>query len=86
MSFIAFTILGLIVSAIARRIVPGARREGCITSILLGIVGANLGGWIGSRVFGTDLGQFFELRTWLLALLGTAILVFVWRLIWGRLR
>ena len=81
MDIIGWILLGLIAGAIAKAILPGTQGGGWIITIVLGIVGAVLGGFIGSAVFGVALGGFFELRTWLLAI-GGAILVL---LIYGLL-
>ncbi len=81
MGIIGWILLGLIAGAIAKAILPGTQGGGWIITIVLGIVGAVLGGFIGSAVFGVALGGFFELRTWLLAI-GGAILVL---LIYGLL-
>jgi hypothetical protein len=46
---------------------PGAQGGGLLMTMLLGVVGALLGGWLGSVLFDVDLGGFFEIRTWLIA-------------------
>ena len=51
---------------------------------VLGIVGALLGGLVGRAVFGTNLGDFFDLRTWVLALVGSLIVLGIYRLVAGR--
>ena len=38
---------------------------------VLGVVGALLGGWLGGVLFDVDLGGFFEIRTWLIAIAGS---------------
>jgi uncharacterized membrane protein YeaQ/YmgE (transglycosylase-associated protein family) len=57
-------------------ITPGRDPGGIILTIVIGIVGALLGGYIGRAFFHTDLGTFFELRTWVLGLLGAVILIY----------
>ena len=74
MDIIGWILLGLIAGAIAKAILPGTQGGGWLITIALGIVGALLGGFIGSALFAVPLGGFFELRTWLLAI-GGAILV-----------
>ncbi|MBT2554283.1 GlsB/YeaQ/YmgE family stress response membrane protein [Arthrobacter sp. ISL-5] len=73
MGILGFLILGLIAGAIAKAILPGRQGGGWLVTLLLGVVGAILGGWIGSLIFGGGLGSFFNLRTWLLAILGSVI-------------
>ncbi|ASN39676.1 GlsB/YeaQ/YmgE family stress response membrane protein [Arthrobacter sp. 7749] len=81
MGFIGWIILGLIAGAIAKAIKPGEQGGGWITTLLLGVVGAVLGGWIGSAVFHVGISSFWSISTWLLAI-GGALLVLV---IWGFL-
>jgi len=81
MSFLAFLILGLIAGAIAKLILPGKQAGGWFMTLLLGVVGALLGGWIGSLLFGTGLDQFWDLGTWLLAIAGSIIVLLIWGLI-----
>jgi len=83
MSFLAFLLLGLIAGAIAKAILPGRQGGGWIATLLLGVVGALLGGWIGSMVFGTDINEFWSLSSWLLAIGGAIIVLLIWGLIVG---
>ncbi|MEO8221173.1 MAG: GlsB/YeaQ/YmgE family stress response membrane protein [Specibacter sp.] len=78
MSFIAFLILGLIVGAIAKAILPGRQRGGIIITMLLGVVGALLGGWIGGAIFGVGLENFWSLQTWLVAIVGSLVVLGVY--------
>ncbi|HEU4667348.1 MAG TPA: GlsB/YeaQ/YmgE family stress response membrane protein, partial [Arthrobacter sp.] len=50
MGFLAFLILGLIAGAIAKAILPGRQGGGWIITLVLGVVGALLGGWIGGMI------------------------------------
>jgi uncharacterized membrane protein YeaQ/YmgE (transglycosylase-associated protein family) len=54
--------------------------------MLLGIIGGFVGGLIGKYIFHTALGGFFDLRTWLLAILGAVVVLGVFRLVGGRRR
>ncbi|WP_022893948.1 GlsB/YeaQ/YmgE family stress response membrane protein [Agromyces subbeticus] len=81
MSFLAFLILGLIAGAIAKLILPGRQGGGWFVTLLLGVVGALLGGWIGSAIFGVGMDQFWDLGTWLLAIGGAIIVLLIWGLI-----
>lgn len=84
MGIIAWIVLGLIVGAIAKMIMPGRDGGGFILTTLLGIVGAFVGGIIGKYIFHTDLGGFFNLRTWLLAILGSIVVLGIFHLARGR--
>ena len=67
MGIIGWIILGLIAGAIAKAIKPGRQGGGWIATLLLGIVGAILGGWIGSALFNVGINEFWSLSTWLLS-------------------
>jgi uncharacterized membrane protein YeaQ/YmgE (transglycosylase-associated protein family) len=81
---IAWIVLGLIAGVIAKALMPGKDPGGCIITILLGIAGAFVGGWVGKTLFHTQLGTFFDLRTWGLAILGALIILAGYRLIFHR--
>lgn len=84
MNFLAFLLLGLICGAIAKAILPGRQGGGIIVTLILGVVGAMLGGWIGNALFGVEVDKFFSLSSWLLAILGSLIVLVIWGLITGR--
>lgn len=84
MGFLGFLLLGLIAGAIAKLILPGKQGGGWVVTLLLGVVGALLGGWIGSAIFGVGVNEFFSLSSWLLAIGGSIIVLLVYGLITGR--
>ena len=84
MGFLGFLLLGLIAGAIAKAILPGKQGGGWIATLLLGVVGALLGGWLGSALFNAPLQDFFSLQTWLLAVVGSIVVLLVYGLIVGR--
>jgi uncharacterized membrane protein YeaQ/YmgE (transglycosylase-associated protein family) len=74
MSVIAWIILGALAGIIAERLV-GAR-IGIVLATVVGIVGALLGGFLAKALFGVDsLDNFFDISTWLTAIIGAAILL-----------
>jgi uncharacterized membrane protein YeaQ/YmgE (transglycosylase-associated protein family) len=81
MGIIGWIVLGLLAGAIAKAILPGKQGGGWIITLILGVVGALLGGFIGSAVFGVELGGFFEIRTWLLAIGGAIIVLLIYGLV-----
>ena len=86
MSFIAFLILGLIAGAIAKLILPGKQGGGWFITLLLGVVGALLGGWLGSLILNRPLTEFWDLGTWLLAIGGSILLLLAYRAVVGSSR
>ncbi|MDQ2661363.1 MAG: GlsB/YeaQ/YmgE family stress response membrane protein [Actinomycetota bacterium] len=81
MSFLGFLILGLIAGAIAKLILPGKQGGGWFVTLLLGVIGALLGGWLGSLILNRPLTEFWDLGTWLLAIAGSIIVLLIWGLI-----
>jgi uncharacterized membrane protein YeaQ/YmgE (transglycosylase-associated protein family) len=86
MGILGWIVLGLIAGAIAKLILPGRQGGGWIVTLLLGVVGALLGGWLGSVLFDAPLEDFFSIQTWLLAIGGAIIVLLIWGLIFGRKR
>lgn len=78
MGFLAFLLLGLIAGAIAKAILPGRQGGGWFVTLLLGVIGALIGGWIGGLLFGRGLTEFFDLGTWLLAIGGALIVLLIY--------
>jgi uncharacterized membrane protein YeaQ/YmgE (transglycosylase-associated protein family) len=84
MGILGWIVLGLIAGAIAKLIMPGDDPGGIIVTMLLGIIGAVIGGFLGSRIFGIGLQTFWNLQTWIVAIIGSLILLGIYRLIAGR--
>ncbi len=84
MGFLGWIVLGLLAGAIAKLIMPGDDPGGIIVTMLIGIVGAVIGGFLGSLIFGTGLENFWSLQTWIVAIVGSLILLGLYRLIVGR--
>ena len=84
MGVIGWIVVGLVVGLLAKAIMPGRDPGGIIVTTLIGIVGGLLGGWIGARFFGVTTGGFFDLRTWVIALIGALVLLLIYHLLVGR--
>lgn len=84
MGFIAYLILGLIAAVIAKPILPGRQGGGWIATLIVGVLGAIIGGWIGTAVFGVGVDSFFELSSWLCTIGGSLIVLIIWGLITRR--
>lgn len=85
MSIIAWILLGLIAGAIAKAIVPGRDPGGLIITTVIGIVGALLGGFLAWALFHSHpLQGFFDLSTWVAAIVGAVILLIIYHLATGR--
>ena len=85
MGIISWIILGLIVGALAKWIMPGQDPGGIIVTIVIGIVGALVGGFLSSLVgLGTVTG--LNLGSIIIALVGALILLWLYRLIKDKAR
>lgn len=83
MSILAWLILGLIAGALAKAVIPGDQKGGCILTSLLGIVGAVVGGWIGTLLgFGTVTE--FDFRSLFIAFIGAVVVLLVLRAVSKR--
>jgi uncharacterized membrane protein YeaQ/YmgE (transglycosylase-associated protein family) len=81
LSFLSLILFGLVVGVIAKLLMPGRDPGGFIVTILLGIVGAVLGGYIGRLLgfYGPNEGAGF-----FMALLGSILLLALYRVAVGR--
>ncbi|MBD7994990.1 MULTISPECIES: GlsB/YeaQ/YmgE family stress response membrane protein [Arthrobacter] len=84
MGIIAFLILGLIAGAIAKALLPGRQGGGWVITLVLGVVGALLGGFIGNAIFNVGLENFWSLQTWIVAILGSIVVLLVYGMITKR--
>jgi uncharacterized membrane protein YeaQ/YmgE (transglycosylase-associated protein family) len=84
MGIIGWIVLGLLVGAIARALVPGRTEpSGCIGTTAVGILGALIGGFIASALDLGEIDEFFDLETWLIAIGGSVLLLLFLRAISG---
>jgi uncharacterized membrane protein YeaQ/YmgE (transglycosylase-associated protein family) len=82
MGIIAWIVLGLVAGLIANMLIPGRRQQGLIITCLIGVAGALLGGWLATKIFHIhSLQGFFNLSTWITAIVGAAILLLAYHLI-----
>ncbi len=81
MGIVSWIIMGLVAGVIAKLLMPGPDPGGIIITTLLGIAGGVLGGFIGTRIgWGTVTGVF-DLRSLLLAVGGSVLLLVIYRLL-----
>jgi uncharacterized membrane protein YeaQ/YmgE (transglycosylase-associated protein family) len=85
MGILGWIVLGLLAGAVAKAILPGNDPGGIIVTMIIGILGALLGGFLGQALFGVDtLDEFFDISTWLTAIIGAIILLLIYRMVAGR--
>jgi len=91
-AIIGWIIFGLIAGLIAKAIMPGRDPGGVIITILIGIAGSIIGGFLGQALFGygravndsNDLSRPGFLMSLVLSVVGAIVLLGVYRLIKGR--
>jgi uncharacterized membrane protein YeaQ/YmgE (transglycosylase-associated protein family) len=81
MSILAWIVVGLIVGALAKLVMPGDDPGGMLITIALGIAGSLLGGAIGR---GAGLYQPGEPAGWLMSIFGAVVLLFAYRMVAAR--
>lgn len=81
MEILSWILFGLVVGALAKLVMPGKDPGGIIVTILLGIAGALLGGFLG-RALG--LYETGETAGWIAAFVGALILLAIYRMVAGR--
>lgn len=78
-------LLGLLAGTLAKFLVPGRDPAGCIITILLGVLGAFVGGLIGTALgWGTVTAGAFDLRSIAIATGGAIVVLLATRLLWKR--
>ena len=83
MGIIAWIVVGLIAGALAKFILPGDDPGGIIVTILIGIVGAFVGGFVFSLFGGAGVSGF-NIWSIVVATVGAIILLLIYRLVAGR--
>ena len=85
MGIIGWILLGLLAGVIAKAILPGDDPGGIIVTAIIGVVGAFLGGLIARALgLGDPIDEFFDISTWLAAIIGAIILLVIYRVVVGR--
>lgn len=73
-SILGFVVVGLVVGIVARLVVPNSSSMSLVATIVVGIIGAVVGGWLAGEVFPETRGV-----DWLASFLVAGILVFMLR-------
>lgn len=84
MNVFAWIVFGLLAGGIAKFIMPGKDPGGCLLTIIIGILGALLGGYLGSHLLHVGNVSGFNLKSLGLAILGSFLLLLVFRLLIAR--
>ncbi|HBB33800.1 MAG TPA: GlsB/YeaQ/YmgE family stress response membrane protein [Cyanobacteria bacterium UBA8803] len=79
MGILAWIVLGIIAGAIAKAIYPGYQGGGILATMALGIIGALVGGFVGSALLGISFTGF-NLQGFLVAIAGSILVLFLYGL------
>lgn len=83
-SWLWWIIIGLVAGALAKFIMPGRDPGGIIVTIILGIIGAFVGGWLATNVLGIGVGSTFG--SIIVATIGAILLLVIYRMATGGRR
>jgi uncharacterized membrane protein YeaQ/YmgE (transglycosylase-associated protein family) len=81
MGILAWIVLGLVAGALAKFIMPGRQGGGIILTIVLGVVGALVGGFLGAQVLGLGDISGFDLRSMAIAVGGALLVLLLYGLV-----
>lgn len=82
MGVLSWIVFGLIAGIIAKVLMPGRDPGGCLVTMLLGVAGAFVGGFLYRLVTGTEVLYFgFDFTSFVIAVLGAVVVLAVYRLI-----
>jgi uncharacterized membrane protein YeaQ/YmgE (transglycosylase-associated protein family) len=82
---IGWIILGLLAGAIAKLILPGDQPGGFIVTTIVGVIGAVVAGFVAQALgFGDPIDEFFDISTWIAAIIGAIVLLLIWQWVAGR--
>jgi uncharacterized membrane protein YeaQ/YmgE (transglycosylase-associated protein family) len=81
---VAWVFFGLIAGIVAKLLMPGRDPGGCIVTMLLGILGAFVGGFIFELLTGRPQVMRFDFGSLFVAIIGAVVVLLIYRLIVGR--
>jgi uncharacterized membrane protein YeaQ/YmgE (transglycosylase-associated protein family) len=84
MGWLSFLILGIIAGVIAKAILR--QKAGWLLTIVLGVFGAMVGGWIAGLIPGVGYANFWSIQSWLIAIGGALVVLLIFGAITGRRR
>jgi uncharacterized membrane protein YeaQ/YmgE (transglycosylase-associated protein family) len=84
---VGWIVLGLFAGAIAKILLPGRDPGGLVGTTLTGIAGSFVGGWLSLKFLHRPVPhQFFDLKTWGAAIVGSLVLLVLYRIFFGNSR
>ena len=84
-TIIGLLIIGVVAGYVARLLVPGRDSMSVVQTIVLGVVGSFIGGFIGYALFHKDSAQgFVQPSSWIGSIVGAVIALLVYNAVTGR--
>lgn len=83
-TIIGYIVIGLLGGAIAKAIMPGEQGGGWVATILLGIVGALVGGFLGGLLLGVNYTDIFSIKGLIFSVVGALLVLFIYGLVTKR--
>lgn len=77
-TIIGYIVIGLLGGAIAKAILPGKQGGGWLVTMLLGIVGALIGGFLGGLILGIKYDKIFSISGLIFAILGSLLVLLIY--------
>ncbi|MFB9377243.1 GlsB/YeaQ/YmgE family stress response membrane protein [Kineococcus gynurae] len=84
-TIVGLIIIGLVAGAIARLVMPGKQNIGILGTILVGVVGSFVGGFLGKLIFNSG-NDFVQPSSWIGSIIGAIIVLFLYLKLGGRAR
>ena len=84
LNILSWIIVGLIAGALARLIMPGRDPMGIFATIVLGIIGSLLGGFVSMAIWRNNDSSAFQGSGLLLSILGAIVVLWIWRMMKSR--
>lgn len=86
MNLLSWILLGLVAGGLAKLIFPGKDPGGCLVTIAIGVLGALLGGLLGTTLFDWGTVTGFDLKSVAIAIVGSLVLLGIFRLLTRKVR
>jgi uncharacterized membrane protein YeaQ/YmgE (transglycosylase-associated protein family) len=84
LNILSWIIVGLIAGALARLIMPGRDPMGIVATIVLGIIGSLVGGFVSMAIWRNNDSSAFQGSGLLLSILGAIVVLWIWRMVKSR--
>jgi uncharacterized membrane protein YeaQ/YmgE (transglycosylase-associated protein family) len=84
LTILGYIVIGLVGGAIAKAIMPGRQGGGILSTMLLGILGALVGGFVGGLIFDVSYTRIFSLAGLITSVAGALIVLIIWGLLQSR--